>query len=487
MNPLWPPVVRLNAPERRPLRSHAVLTSLGLLLALGGCASPGPDRAPATLLAPQAAGLTETATAQPSAHWWAELGDAQLTDLVERALAGHPSLATAKARFEQAMAGLAVQSAASSAQAGLAVDASRQRYTAHGMIPAPIAGHVYDSANIQLGLNWSPDWWGQHTAEDAAALGQAKAVEADAALAATQLATQVVRVYVALARLGEHQDLLRQMTAEREQSLALVARRVQAGLDTQAELNQAQASLPELAQQQAALLEQMAVLRHQLAALTAQPVQSLHTLAPRLANLQPQPLPTDLGADLLGRRPDVVAARWRVEAALQDVKVARAQFYPDVKLSAFVGLNALGLGHLFKAGSEQVGVAPALRLPLFDAGLLRARLTQRQAGADAAVAQYNATVLDAVRDAADALSTLQSLDAQRQQQTQQVQHSERTLALAEQRQRQGLTGLAPVLNARVQLLQQRRNAADLQARDLDSRVLLFKALGGGWNDARTSA
>lgn len=470
-----------------PLPTRAVLTSLGLILALGGCASPGPDRAPAPLLEAQAAGLTAAATAQPSARWWFELGDAQLTALVERALAGHPSLAIAKARFEQAMAGVAVQSASSSVQVGLGVDVSRQRYTAHGMIPAPIAGHVYDSGNIQLGLNWSPDWWGQHAAEDAAALDQAKAVEADGAMAATQLATQVVRVYVALARLGEHQDLLRQITAERQQALALVARRVQAGLDTQSELNQAQSSLPELAQQQAALDEQMTVLRHQLAALTAQPVDALQALSPRLQSLQPQPLSSDLGADLLGRRPDVVAARWRVEAALQDVKVARTQFYPDVKLSAFVGLNALGLGNVFKAGSEQIGVAPALRLPLFDAGLLRARLTARQAGADAAVAQYNATVLEAVRDAADALSTLQSLEAQRTQQTLQVQHNERTLALAEQRQRQGLTGLTPVLNARVQLLQQRRNAVDLQARDIDSRVLLFKALGGGWNQTPASA
>jgi outer membrane protein TolC len=178
-----------------------------------------------------------------------------------------------------------------------------------------------------------------------------------------------------------------------------------------------------------------------------------------------------------------VAARWRVEAALQDVKVARAQFYPNISLGAFVGVNALGLDQLFKAGSLQLGVAPALRLPLFDGGLLRARLQGRQAAADAAIAQYNAAVLEAVREASDALTSVQSLQRQREQQAASQAHAEQARALALQRQRAGLTGRMLVIQAELQVLQQQRNALDLQARDLDSRVLLMKALGGGWTDA----
>lgn len=473
---------------RHPALQRAC-ASLALPLVLGalaGCATPGPDRAQASLASAADAGLRPDPAPVPPRGGWALWGDAPLNDLLARALQGNPSLATARARAAQALAATSAQTAASQPQVALGVDASRQRYTAHGLVPAPVAGHVYDSGNIQVGLSWSPDWWGQHTAEEAAALGQARAAQADAAQAASLLATQVARGYVALARLVEQQALLDEMQRQRDQARALVAQRVAAGLDTQTELQLAQAPVPELAQQRAVLSEQMAVLRHQLAALTAQPVQALATLSPRLDGLHLDDVPAHLGADLLGRRPDVVAARWRVEAAAQDVNVARAQFYPDVRLSAFVGLNALGLGRVLKAGSEQAGVAPALRLPIFDAGLLRARLAGRQAAVDAAVAQYNAAVFDAAREAADALAAQQGVAEQREQQARQMAHVAHTLALAEQRQRAGLTGLAPVLNARLQLLQQHRQAIDLQARALDSRVLLFKALGGDWSPSSSN-
>jgi NodT family efflux transporter outer membrane factor (OMF) lipoprotein len=474
------PAVSVTTARARPARW---LVTLAWPLLLAACASPGPDATPATQLAPTTLGLDRQRTSAVDAQWWQQLGSADLNHLVGLALQDHPNVATARARLAQAGALVAGQNAAAGAQAGLGVDVSRQRYTEHGMYPPPIAGNVYNSGNVQAGVSWNPDAFGLQAAEEASALDQALAARVESAVVAQALAAQVSRVYVGLARLNAQRELLGRMQSEREQWLALTRERVAAGLDTRVELTQAQTPLPDLRQQMESLAEQMDLARHQLAALTVQPVQALGGLSPRLADLRLDAMPDVLGTDLVGRRPDVVAARWRVEAALQDVKVARAQFYPNISLGAFVGVNALGLDQLFKAGSLQLGVAPALRLPLFDGGLLRARLQGRQAAADAAIAQYNAAVLEAVREASDALTSVQSLQRQREQQAASQAHAEQARALALQRQRAGLTGRMLVIQAELQVLQQQRNALDLQARDLDSRVLLMKALGGGWTDA----
>jgi len=223
--------------------------------------------------------------------------------------------------------------------------------------------------------------------------------------------------------------------------------------------------------------------RHALAALTAQPPTALDTLSPRLSALHAVALPATLPADLLGRRADISAARWRVEAATQDVAAARAQFYPNINLSAFIGLSSIGLDRLLRAGSEQYGVGPAIRLPLFDAGRLRANLRGRASDLDLAIETYNGAVVDAVRDVADQLGSLQSIERQRREQAQARAAAESAYDLALQRYRAGLGNYLNVLTAETNVLAQRRSAADLEARALDVQVALIRALGGGYDDA----
>ena len=192
--------------------------------------------------------------------------------------------------------------------------------------------------------------------------------------------------------------------------------------------------------------------------------------------------PPHLGADLLGRRADVVAARWRVEAAAQGVAAARADFYPDINLNASIGLSALGLDRLLNLGSRQYSVGPALSLPLFDGGALRAQLQGRAAEADAAVAAYNAAVLDAAREVADAASALRSLALQQAEQAHAQAAAADAFVLAQQRYQAGLGNRLPVLQADALLLAQRAQTTDLQARQLDAQAMLALALGGGWAD-----
>ena len=161
---------------------------------------------------------------------------------------------------------------------------------------------------------------------------------------------------------------------------------------------------------------------------------------------------------------------------------ARTLFYPNVDLMAFVGLNSFGLDRLLRAGSENYGVGPAVRLPLFDAGRLRANLRGKTADLDAAVESYNAAVLDAVRDAADQAASLQSVARQQREQAAAQTAAESAYDLALQRYRAGLGTYLVVLTAEGNVLAQRRAAADLKARALDAQVALARALGGGWRD-----
>jgi NodT family efflux transporter outer membrane factor (OMF) lipoprotein len=294
------------------------------------------------------------------------------------------------------------------------------------------------------------------------------------------LSTQVVRTYVQLARLIALREVAQRTLAQRAEVLTLVRRRTDAGLDTAVELQQAEGSIPDTRQALDALEELIAARRHALAALTVQPIERLAVLEPHIAQLQPQPLPDNVPADLLGRRADVEAARRRAEAATSELDVARIDFYPSVNLIGFAGFNALGLDRLFDSSSRQVGIGPAIRLPIFDAGRLRANQRAKAADLDAAIAAYNAVVLEAVRDAADQISALQSVARQQQAQTRSQAFAERAYGLAVQRYRAGVGSYLVVLSAETSVLTQRRAAADLRARALDGQAELMRALGGGY-------
>jgi NodT family efflux transporter outer membrane factor (OMF) lipoprotein len=474
-----------------PATATLALLSAAVVLMLGGCASPGslPEALalrPAASVGLDAGPGSEAPTVFPNTQWWRELGDPALDALVERALADQPSLAVAAARLARAAAAAESSRATQGPQVGLGLDLTRQRYAEHGLYPPVLAGKVYNSGNLQASASLELDFFGRHDAALQAAIGQQQAARADLQAARVLLAANVARSYVALARLASLRQVAERTLAQRQAMLDLTRSRVQAGLDTVVEQRQAEAGLPDARSQIEALTGQMVLARHQLAVLSGQAPQALDHWTPTsmslLSPLRAGPLPARIGADLLGRRADVVAARWRVEAAVQDVALARTQFYPDINLVGFIGLNALGLDRLFSTGSRNLGAGPALRLPLFDGGRLRANLRGRAADADAAVAAYNGAVLDAAREVADAAASWQSLDRQQAEQAQALAISESAYDLARQRYRAGLDNYLRVLSTETGVLTQRSQHADLQARTLDAQLVLMRALGGGWRD-----
>jgi NodT family efflux transporter outer membrane factor (OMF) lipoprotein len=361
------------------------------------------------------------------------------------------------------------------------LDATRQRYTGNGAVPPPLAGSIRSSGTLQLSASWELDFFGKNQAALDAALGAARAAQADAEAARVLLASNVARSYFQLARINDQIAVAQRTLAQRNESLGLVRDRVRAGLDTQLELHQSEGALPEARQQIEALQEQAALAQHALAALTGQGNQPVVRTQPSLAALKAMATPAQLPADLLGQRADIAAARWRVEAAGYDVKNAKAQFYPNINLLAFAGFSSIGLGRLIDGGSEQWGVGPAIRLPIFEGGRLRANLRGKTADLDAAVESYNAAVLDAIRDAADQVASSRSIARQQAEQRDAQASAESAYQIAVQRYKAGLGTYLNVLTAETAVLNQRRLAVDLQARSLETQVALVRAFGGGYN------
>lgn len=469
-------------------RTGRPLAALAAALMLAGCASYKGITPEAQLRSPESVGLqpgAASATPALAADWWRAFGDEQLDRLVAQAVQGNPNLKVAQARLRRAQAVLEVANAAALPQVNGSLEIQRQRYTENGIMPPPIAGSIRDNATLQFTGSWEIDFFGKYREALDAALGGTRAAQADAEAARILLASQVTRSYLQLARIHDQLEVAQRTLAQRQESLRLVRDRVNAGLDTTLELRQSEGALPEARQQIEALAEQSQLTRNALAALVGQPDVQIDARA--LAALKPVSVPATVPADLLGRRPDVVAARWRAEAAVHDVASAKAQFYPNVNIAGFIGLSSLGVSKLLDAGSLQWGVGPAIHLPIFDAGRLRANLRGKTADLDAAVESYNATVLDAVREVRDQLASLQSIAKQQAEQRAAQAAAESAYEIAVQRYRAGLGTYLNVLSAETAVLAQRRLAVDLSGRALDTQVQLMRALGGGFApDAATN-
>jgi NodT family efflux transporter outer membrane factor (OMF) lipoprotein len=464
----------------------ARISALAAAVLLAGCADFKGIDSHSTMRSSESVGLQASAPVfVPSAEWWRDFGDENLNKLIAQALQGNPSLKLAEARLAKAQAATEGARSALLPQVGGQADSTRQKFSANNIYPPPIGGSVMTVNTLQLNGSWELDFFGKNQAALNATLTAAQAAEADAQAARVLLSTNVARAYFQLARIDDELGVAKRTLAQRGESLKLVQDRVNAGLDTNLELRQSEGALPEARQQIEALNEQAEIARHALAALTGQGNQRVD-VTPTVAQEKAMALPSQLPANLLGQRADIVAARLRVEAAGYDVKNAKAQFYPDINLVAFAGLSAIGFPHLLHAGSEQWGVGPAIRLPIFEGGKLRANLRGKNADLDAAIESYNAAVLDAIRDTADQVASAQSIARQQKEQHDAQESAEAAYQIATERYKAGLGTHLNVLSAESAVLAQRRLGVDLAARALDTQVALIRALGGGYRPAEAA-
>lgn len=462
----------------------ASLSAALLTAALPGCADFSGITAQAKLSDAAALGLTSATqpTAPLESQWWQAFGDETLNQLEAQALQASPSLKLAQARIAAAQAAVRLTQSTSGPQLAAQLNLSQQRYTANGAVPPPLAGSVRDSGTAQLAGNWELDFFGKNQAALQAALGVERAAQADAQAARVLLAAQVANTYFAWVGLTEQHSVASRTLAQREETLKLVQERFDAGLDSPMDLRQAQGSLPEARLQLALLNEQIELTRNALAALVAENKTPLALQVSEQAAIKNMTFDTTLNANLLGQRADIAAARWRVQAADSSIDSARAQFYPNINLTAFAGFSSIGLDQLLQSGSQQWSVGPALSLPLLDSGRLRANLGVKTAERDAAVESYNAAVINAVHEVADQLFSRQAIARQQAEQAQAAQAAQDNFDAAQQRYRSGLLNALQLLGAETPVLAQRRQSVDLRTRALQNQVALARALGGGFAD-----
>lgn len=476
--------------SRRASRPCHRAGAAALALLLAACVSPegieprASPADPATLAAARSLrDLALSPAAWPQRDWWQMLGDPQLGRLIEEALAGSPTLGAAQARVDAAAAAIVLARAKLGLSTGFGADATRQRNSRFGT-SVNLAGRSFNMFELSLDFSQQFDFWGRNKSAVEAAVGRHRAAEVDEQAARLALSAAVARAYVQLALYGDQLDITRQTLRQRESMLELAKSRHDSGLDTAVDLRLAEAAIPEARARISALEGAITLSRNELAALLGKgPDRGLDIAMPRLKALSEVALPSTLPADLLGRRPDVVASRWRIEAARLDIASAKAAFHPNIDIMAYAGLQSLGIDNLFRSGSHIFGIGPALQLPLFGGSTLKGNLAAHDAGYDLAVEQYNQLLVDALRQVADQVATLRSIEAQRSDTEQSLAAEGQAHRLAAARYESGLANRLTVLSAETQLLARRMQIAELRARRFDAAINLARALGGGFDEA----
>ncbi|ASC62880.1 hypothetical protein B9P52_00580 [Achromobacter denitrificans] len=462
------------------------LLSTVLVLALSGCAlmEPGPD--PVAALDAAKLGLTGQDAAWPTTQWWQRYGDPQLDTLLDEALANNPSMSAAQARLARANAAVSSARAPLLPRVDVNYSLTREHLSKDYIYPAPLGGSVVSDNRLALDFSYELDFWGKNRSRLKSAVSEQQAAAADAQAARNLLASATVRAYLNLQNAFAQREVLKRVLDQRAEVLSLTQGRYQAGLDTQVEVKQAESSLAagkvELTQAETTIAQ----LRNQVAALAGAGPQRGQSLAPVALTAPAGGLPASVPLDLLGHRPDVAAAKWRAEAARHAIDSAKAEFYPNVNLVAFAGFQAMGTGNLLGADARMAGFGPAITLPIFHGGELNANLAGRRADADLAVSDYNQTVLDAVRQVADALDGLRLLDREKAEQRQAREAIDAAYDLAVKRYKAGMGNYISVLIAQTGVLTQARLDTDLRIRAYQLDASLANALGGGYVPATGS-
>lgn len=457
-------------------------------LVLAGCAAIPPAGQQVQMRAPQQSDFVMPGQDPwPEANWWQRFDDAQLNTLVDLALKNAPSLEVVRARIDSAKADVDLARAERGVRLDLDANVSRQRFSANSIYPPPFGGNIFNSGHAALDFSYDFDWWGKQKAALEASLGRRHAAEAEAAGAAQTLIVAVSETYFQYQATHARWELARRGEQARRQLLELQQQRVKAGLDAGESLEPLQADLDNTHQQTLALETAVAATLNQLHGLVGVPGDAFPKLEPRPLPKASGGLPADLPLNLVGRRADIAAAREQIYAANQEVKRAKAEFYPDINLAAFIGFDSIGLDKLFKSGSHIVGVTPALSLPIFHSGELQANLHGAQAGTQLAIAQYNQTLQNAVQEVNDAALRLKGSNDEAKPLESALAARQRDEALYARQSQAGLADGRNVLKARLSTLALQDQQQQLNIRALIARVDLYKALGGGYRDASPSA
>ena len=456
------------------------------LLYLAGCAQIPTFDKPVQVKPVEQLGSSVSFTAQaaawPDDHWWRNYGDPQLDALIEEALRDSPNLAVAQARLRQAGAMTQVAGAARMPEVSAEASFNEAKQSYNYLIPrAALPQGWNDYGQATLNLSWELDFWGKNRSALAAATSEQQAAQAEVAQTRLILSTSVASAYADLVHLFTVRDTAEAALALRTKSVELFRQRHEFGLETLASVRQVEARQAAAQAQLLVIDEYIGLQRNGIAALLgAGPDRGLAITRPSVHFAGSTGLPSNLALELLGRRPDIVAARLRTEAAARRIDQQKAGFYPSVNLMAFAGVQSLGIDNLSKSGSNFGSVGPAISLPIFNTERLQGQLRGAHAEYDAAVSTYNATLTNALHEVADAATSRKSLDGELAASRAAVAAATEAHSIVSARYKGELATYLDVLTAEDQLISAQRGLAEIETRAMVLDVALVRALGGGF-------
>jgi outer membrane protein, multidrug efflux system len=446
---------------------------------LGGCSLAPPYQRPDTNVPAAYHGPVREATARSIADvaWWNVFGNAQLDALIRQALAGNLDLAVVAAQVTQAEAQVRAARSPIFPQVNGQAQAQRANTT------APFA--TQNSFVAALALSWEIDFWGRYRSATEAARANLLATEEARRAIIASLVAGVAQQYLQLNALRQRLDIVNQTAAAQRDSLRLVKLLAEHGVQSAAEVRQAETQVLTTENQIPGIERQAGQAEDALAVLLGTQPQSFD-IGPMLpAGTLPPAVPPGLPSELLERRPDVREAEQQLIAANANIGVARAQFFPSISLTGTLGRASEALaGLVTNRGVTVHALAAAANVPIFEGGALAANEQIARARAEQAVAQYRRTVLVALQEVSDALIAYDRDAAEVKGNRDRVAVAQEYLRLANERFRAGVISYLEVLDAQRQLLSAQ---LDLNASELNQRlamVQLYKALGGGWTEAR---
>lgn len=459
------------------------------MLVLTGCAVGPKYQRPAIVTPSQYKEQPPWRAAEPrdqlaKGSWWSVFNDDTLSQLENQAQAANQTLEAARHQLEQARAAAQVATSGLFPQVGVQPSAQRQRVAA----TLATSGVASSQNNFQLPftISWEADLFGGIRRNVEAFNAQYQASAANLENVRLVIESELAADYFNLRELDAEIVVVDEAVSYEQRGLDLVNRRHEGGIASGLDVAQQQTVLDATRTQSALLRQQRAQFEHAIAALTGTPA-STFSLAAAPLQLEPPAIPTGVPSDLLERRPDIASAERTVAAQNALIGAATSARYPSLGLFAGGGWQSRDIAQIVNASSAIWSVGAALAEPLLNGGRITAQVRQAQAAQATAAAQYRETVLTAITEVEDGLSSLAVLSNAATTQQQAVEAAQRALNIANDRYVGGLVTYLDVITAQETLLTNQRLATQLLGQRLVTTVSLIKALGGGWDSASLQA
>jgi NodT family efflux transporter outer membrane factor (OMF) lipoprotein len=494
-----------------------VSVASALMLALGAC-TVGPNFEPPEWMSP---GSWFAKKAEPiplersmpvaepiDPNWWNLFNDPELTALERRVAGENLDVQVATVRLAESRAQLGIAGAAQFPTFNANGSYTRQKASDVGVFasaPNPLGANgasgsttgglgsrklnPFDVYQVGFDASWEVDLWGKvRRSVESASASVAASAEARRAALVSSLA-EVARDYIQLRGVQALLRIARDNLKTAQQSLQLTQQRAAGGVTTDLDVANAAAQVRTTAAEIPRLEQQESEQINAISLLLGQPPNALQSelIVEKPVPPLPPRIPVGLPSELARRRPDIRQAEAQLHAATADIGVAVASFYPSVKLSGSLGLQAIQPWKMFSLDAHEYGVGPGITIPIFQGGQLKATLELRKAQEQEAAIAYQKTVLGAWHEVDNALTAYQTEQARRDQLVQAVAQNQRALGLAQSRYQDGVADFLQVLTAQQNLLSTQQQLALTTTNVSANLVAVYKALGGGWETQMPAA